>query len=180
MARDGELAVKKKFSAEQIATNPRQAEVGIPGAGSVLIRFKALAAKSASLYLILCIVFNLWINREHAAYIAQRGASLAHEFPSKGFEENRSLTNGGNGILENVGLAVFVSGLSPCLLRDSLKQPLPDECAGLRESGEYPPAGEQRRLPHLLGRCFVDGQALNFRKLLWMTTPEGGVLELKP
>ena len=58
---------------------------------------------------------------------------------------------GGNGVRQNVGLAVFVSGLSPCLPQDSPKQPpMPDECASLRESNEYRLAGEQRRIPMYL------------------------------
>jgi hypothetical protein len=164
--------VKKKFSAEQIATNPRQAAVGIAGACSVLIWFKALAAKGASLYLILCIVFNLWINRERASTnIAQCGASPAHEFHGKGFEENWSLTGGGNGILQNVGLAVFVSGLSPCLLQDFLEQrPLPVECASLRKSHEYRPAGEERRFPlylEILAGVFLCG-LISWGDAVWM------------
>jgi hypothetical protein len=157
--------VKKKYSIERIVTNPKQAGVGIPAVRSVLIGFKALAAKSASLYLILCIVFNLWINRERAStYIAQCGASLtelrftngrpeyipAPDAPAdcQGFHAARVCSSGGNGILQNVGLAVFVSGLTSCLPQDSPKQPPPaDQCASLRESNEYRLAGERRRFP---------------------------------
>jgi hypothetical protein len=160
MARDG-------FSVEQIVTNPKQAEVGIPAEGSVLIWFKALAAKSVSLYLIICIVFNLWIDRECAsAYIAQCGASLTE----LRFTNGRFLA-GGNGLLQDVGLAVFVSGLIPRLPQDSPNEPAPPaQCASLQESGEYQPAGEQRRFPlylEILAGVFLCG-LISWGDAVWM------------
>jgi hypothetical protein len=146
-----DFAVKKKFPVEQIVTNPRQAGVGNPRAGSVLILLRATAAKSALLCLILWVVFNVWFNRERAN--AYRDSST--RISTGGF------LGGGNGVLQSVGLAVFVSGLSPCLPQDSPKQsPMPDECSSLRESNEYRLAGEQRRIPmyvEILAGVFLCG-----------------------
>ena len=133
-----DFAVRKKFSVEQIVTIPRQGEVGVQAAGNALTWFKAFAAKSAPLCLILWIVFNVWFNRERANAYRDSGTHIS---------VGRFLS-GSNPILENVGLAVFVSGLSPCMSQDSPKQlPTPDECASLRESDEYRPAGKHRRFP---------------------------------
>lgn len=159
----------KTNSLEQSASIPKQAEVSLPAAGHDRIWFKARAAKSAAHCLILCIVFNFWINSEHArALIAQSSASPAgSRFTSdRGFMNGRAFTSGrtanlpapnalfsggGNGILQNLGVALFVSGLSPYMPQDSARQPgLPDQCASVRESGEWKGAGEQRRFPFYL------------------------------
>jgi hypothetical protein len=64
---------------------------------------------------------------------------------------NAFFVGGGNGILQNLGVALFVSGLSPYMPQDSAQQPsLPDQRASVRESGECKGAGEQRRLPAYL------------------------------
>ena len=179
--------MKKKSSIEQIETNPKRAGVDFLAADGVLIWFKVLAAKNASLYLILWIVvLNLWTNRERVnAYIAHCGASLAElrftngrPIPApvalvndQGFHsalvktefvkpqdrigsthtDTHRFSGSGYGILQNVGLAVYVSDLSFCLRRDSPNQPpSADQCASLGESNEYRLAGEQRRFPFYL------------------------------
>jgi hypothetical protein len=58
---------------------------------------------------------------------------------------NATLAGGGNGILESAGVALFASGLSAYLLQ-GLPQQL-DNCACLREPGEYPQAGQQHQFP---------------------------------
>jgi hypothetical protein len=157
--------VAKTISLEQGASFPRQAEVsipaaGVPAAGNAPTRSKARAAESAGLCLILCIVFNFWITPERAsALIAQSGASPVgsrftsdREFtsgrPGDLAVPNAPLLGGGNGILQNLGVALFVSGLSPYMPQDSAQQPgLPDQCASVRESNECRLAGDQHRFP---------------------------------
>jgi hypothetical protein len=158
-----DLVVTKTNSLEQSASIPKQAEVSIPAAGNDQIWFKTRAARSAAHCLIFCIVFNFWINSERArALIAQSSASPAgSRFTSdRGFTNGRPkdlpvpnafFVGGANGILQNLGVALFVSGLSPYMPQDSAQQPsLPDQRASVRESGECKGAGEQRRLPAYL------------------------------
>jgi hypothetical protein len=156
----GSLDVTKTISLERSVSVPTQAEENIPAAGNAPIWFKARAARSGALCLIICIGFNLWIDSERArASIAQSSASLAGPriTSGRGFASGRTedlpvpnalLLGGGNGILQNLGVALFVSALSPYLPQDSPQQcGLPDPCASLRESGECKLAGEQRWLP---------------------------------
>jgi hypothetical protein len=51
---------------------------------------------------------------------------------------------GGNGILESAGVALFVSGLSPYLLRGLPRQP--DDDAGLQAPDEYQRTGERHEV----------------------------------
>jgi hypothetical protein len=197
-----DLDVKKRLSVEQFVTIPRQAEVGTLVARSVVIWFKVLGPKSASLCLILFIVFNLWINREGASScIARSGASLAELRSAIGYQclfrrrhetefveplDRESsvhigigrLIGDGSGILQNLGLAVFVSGLSPYLPQDSQKQPcLPDQCASLRGSDEYQLAGEQRRFPlylEILAGVFLCG-LISWGDAMWTQASEASV-----
>jgi len=153
-----DLEVTKTISLGQSGSLPNQPAVNIPAAGSATIWLNARAAKSSALCLIFCIVFNFWINSERArALIAQSSPSLAagpriasdRGFAS-GHSENLPVTtahslSGGNGILENLGVVLFVSGLSPYLQQESPQQRgLPNPCASPQESRECRLAREQR------------------------------------
>ncbi len=150
----------KTISFKQSASVSRQAEARIPAAGDDRIWFKAPAAKSAAPCLIFCIVFIFGINPERAsALTAQSSVSLAGPrfMSDRGFTNGRTEdqpgTNGlfsgdGNGMFQNLGVALFVSGLSPYLPQDSPRQPgLPDQPASARESRECMQTGGQRRFP---------------------------------
>jgi hypothetical protein len=155
-----DLEVTKTISLKQSGSVPNQAEVSIPAAGNAPIWLKARAARSATLCLLFCTALNSWINSERArALIAQSSAALAGPriSSSRGFANGRAgdlrvstafFSGSGNGIFQNLGVVLFVSGLSPNLLQDSPRQrALPDPCASLRESGECRQTGEQRWFP---------------------------------
>jgi hypothetical protein len=171
----GNLDVTKNLSLIQIGCVSRQAGVDVPVTG-VPICFGARAAKSAVLWLILCVAFGFWISPERAsaagpetatadgperatALGSKSGAALvrARLTNSSGFREgwavdlpmpNAMLPGGGNGILESAGVALFVSGLSPYLLQGLPQQP--DNYACLREPDNCQLAGEQRPFPAYL------------------------------
>jgi hypothetical protein len=160
------LEVTKTISLAQRVTVQRQAEVRIPAAGNAAIWLNARAAKSAALCVIFCIVFNLWIDSEHArALITQSSALLAGPgiTNGRGFANDRRFASGrhedlpaqaapffsgDNGMFQNLGVVLFVSGLSPDPPQKFAQQPgLPDPCAGVPESSECRQAGEERRFP---------------------------------
>jgi len=165
------VATKKNsqelFGAEsmQAETGSRQTGVGIPAANGVAVCFAARAAKSMVPWLILCVVLGFWLSPLGAtadrpecagAYGVQSSISVAGlriangRRLTNGWAEssplsNAMLTGGGNGILESAGVALFVSGLSPYLLRGLPQQP--GAYAGLQAPDEYHLAGEQQPLP---------------------------------
>jgi hypothetical protein len=166
------LEVTKTISLEQSISVPRQTEVRIPAAGNAAIWLNVRAAKSAALCVIFCILFNLWINSEHSgALIAQSSVSVAGPRITNGlgFGNDRGITNdrgfagdrhenrpvpdglfsgGGNGMFQNLGVVLFVSGLSPDPPQGFAQRPgLPDPCAGVREPSECRQAGEERWFP---------------------------------
>jgi len=148
-----DLEVTKTISLEEGVSLPNQAEVRTPAGGNAPSPFRERADQSAVLCLILCIALNLWINSERTrALIAQSSASLVGPRIASGRHQNRPgpnglLGGGGNGIFQNLGVVLFVSGLSP-YLQDSPQRPgLPNQCVSLRESGEGKQSGEQRRFP---------------------------------
>ncbi len=149
----------------QAETGSREIGVGIPAANGVAVCFGARAARSMIRWLILGVVFGFCISSVGATADrperdggngVQSRASLAGlriangRRLTNGWAEGYSLSNamltgGGNGILENAGVALFVSGLSPYLRQGMPQQP--DNYAGLQAPDEYHLAGEQQPLP---------------------------------
>jgi len=179
--------VTRNLSLIRIGCVSRQAGVDVT-VGGAPVCVRARARKSTVLWLILC-VFGFWISSEGAnadrpecagAYGARPSSSVAGvgvangRRLANGWAEDLPLTDamfrgGGNGILENAGVALFVCGLSPYLLRGLAQQP--DNYACLREPEEYQQAGEQRRFPlHLefVGWLFLCG-FVSWRGALWMS-----------
>lgn len=179
----------KMISLKQSVSVQKQAEVSVPAAVDALIWLKTRVAKSAAPCLIFCIVFNLGINPERAnAVIARSGDSLARpRFTSGwGFTNDRGFTSGrpenlpvpraffldgDNGIVENAGVALFMSGLSPYLPQGSPRQSgLPDQPASALESREYQQASDQRRFPlylEVLAGVLVCG-LISWGDVMWM------------
>jgi hypothetical protein len=182
-----DLDVTKILSLLQIGCVSRQAgaDVSAPGAA---VCFGARAIKSTALWLILCVMFGFWISSESAtadrparavADGFQPSASIAGVRIANGRRltnswaevfplSNAALRNGANGIHQNLGVALFVSGLSPYL-----PQRLPrrsDNCAFLREPEEYQQAGEQHPFPfnlEFLAGLFLCG-VVSWGGALWV------------
>jgi hypothetical protein len=169
----------------QIACISRQAGVGVSAGVSAC--FGARARKSTALWLFLCVIFGFWISSESAtadrpacagAYGAPSSASVAGvriangRRLTNGWAEDVPLRNamfpgGGNGILQNLGVALFVSGLSPYLPQGLPRQS--DNFACLREPEEYQQAGEQRQSPwylEFLAGLFLCG-VVSWGRALW-------------
>jgi hypothetical protein len=148
----------------QAERGSRQTEAGIAAVDGVAACFGARATKSTFLWLILCVVMGFWISSEGAAaygperagaYVARSSASIA----GLGIANGRRLTNGwaesfplskavlagSDRILDDAGVSLFVSGLSPYLLRGLPQHP--GNHARLREDEEYPLAGKQHQFP---------------------------------
>ncbi len=149
----------------QAETGSRQTGVSIPAADGVAVCFGARAAKSLIPWLILCMVLGFWLSpvgatadrpgragasgvQSSVSVVGLRianGRRLANGW-GEGFPlSNAMFAGGGDGILENAGVALFVSGLSPYLLQGLPQQP--DNYAGLQGPEEYRRAREQHQFP---------------------------------